>query len=186
WPATTALQPSIVPGELVEGEWIAPRAALARWEAGTALVAPPVHFFLQVLAEVGIEGGLARLRTAQGTFLRGIRKIEFRRGVLTFPVRALTSPPALTTNCMLLGFGDGGVLVDPGCADGGEQRRLIAALGAARERTGRRAIAIWLTHHHPDHVAGVETLRAALGGVPVLAHPATAERVANVGIRVDA
>ena len=44
--------------------------------------------------------------------------------------------------------------------------------------------AIWLTHHHPDHVGGVERLRASLG-VPVLAHPLTAERLAGRGIKVD-
>ena len=30
----------VIPGELVEGEWIAPAAALARWQAGTTMIAP--------------------------------------------------------------------------------------------------------------------------------------------------
>src|SRR5436190_1566094 len=188
WPESEALQPSIMPGELVEGEWIAPRDALDRWEEGSALAAPPVLFFLRVLAEDGLEPGtergVARLRDPWETYFGEHRRIEFRPGTLTFPVRSLTLPPAVTTNCILLGFGDC-VLIDPGCVDPAEQQRLVAALEAVRHRLGRRVTAIWLTHHHPDHVGGVEALRAALGGVPVLAHPLTAERVAAHGIRVD-
>jgi glyoxylase-like metal-dependent hydrolase (beta-lactamase superfamily II) len=45
-------------------------------------------------------------------------------------------------------------------------------------------VEIWLTHHHPDHVGGVEAVRAALG-VPVAAHPATAERLRPRGIVID-
>jgi glyoxylase-like metal-dependent hydrolase (beta-lactamase superfamily II) len=45
-------------------------------------------------------------------------------------------------------------------------------------------VAIWLTHHHPDHVGAVELLRRRLG-VPVAAHEATAERLAGRGITVE-
>lgn len=45
-------------------------------------------------------------------------------------------------------------------------------------------MAIWLTHHHPDHVGGVDALRHALG-VPVCAHRCTAERLARSGMSVD-
>jgi ribonuclease/clavin/mitogillin len=103
--------------------------------------------------------------------------------VLLFPLATRTLPPAATTNAYLLGFGEA-VLVDPGAAEPGEIDRLEAALAAARERLGRRVTAIWLTHHHPDHVGGVPALRRRLG-VPVLAHPATAERLAAHGLAID-
>jgi glyoxylase-like metal-dependent hydrolase (beta-lactamase superfamily II) len=100
-----------------------------------------------------------------------------------FPLAAATLPPASHTNAFLVGGGDV-VLIDPGSHFESENRRLLAALDAARARLGRRTVEIWLTHHHPDHVGGVEAVRRALG-VPVAAHPAAAERLAAAGIAVD-
>jgi glyoxylase-like metal-dependent hydrolase (beta-lactamase superfamily II) len=62
--------------------------------------------------------------------------------------------------------------------------RLSQALAALESDEGRRVRAIWLTHHHPDHVGGVQELRRRLG-VPVGAHRSTAERLAKIGIPVD-
>ena len=76
------------------------------------------------------------------------------------------------------------MLIDPGAVDPAENARLLGALEGVRARLGRRVTAIWLTHHHPDHIGGVQTMRQALN-VPVLAHGLTAERVAGDGITVD-
>jgi glyoxylase-like metal-dependent hydrolase (beta-lactamase superfamily II)/8-oxo-dGTP pyrophosphatase MutT (NUDIX family) len=183
WPEAEPRQPRMVPGESVEGGWIAPAAALAAWRRGDLLAAPPVLHILRVLAEDGPELGLPRLRDTAEASLGSFRTIEFRPGVLLFPLRTPTLPPAATTNAYLLGHGDA-VLVDPGSPFPEENQRLLAALEEAERRLGRRTTAIWLTHHHPDHIGGVETVRRALG-VPVLAHPATAERLAALGIEVD-
>jgi ribonuclease/clavin/mitogillin len=183
WPPTEAVQPEVLPGELESGEWIEPAAAWESWHRGDVLVAPPILHLLQVLAEDGPAAGLPRLLDPSEADLGPVRRIELRPGVLLFPVATRTLPPAATTNAYLLGFGET-VLVDPGAAEPTEIDRLEAALAAARERLGRRVTAIWLTHHHPDHVGGVPALRQRLG-VPVLAHPATAERLAAFGIAVD-
>lgn len=184
WPADRPTQPTIVPGELSFGEWIRPLEALSRWRRGDVMAAPPVLYFLTVLAEDGPETGLQRLRDAADSYVGEFRRIEFRPGTLVFPLQTLTLPPASTTNCILLGFGDA-VLIDPGAVDATENARLIAALADVHSRLGRRVTAIWLTHHHPDHIGGVQTIRQALS-VPVLAHALTAERVAADGIAVDA
>lgn len=176
-------EPRPVPPESEHGEWIAPDAALAQVESGEALAAPPVVHLLRVLGEAGPEGGLDRLLDTSETNLGPLRRIELRPGVLTFPQAAATLPPATHTNCFLLGGGEA-VLVDPGSPFEQENRKLVRALAAARDQLGREVVEIWLTHHHPDHVGGVEALRRALG-VPVAAHPATAERLAEVGIAVD-
>ncbi len=43
------------------------------------------------------------------------------------------------------------------------------------EREGTTITHILLTHHHWDHVYGLEELSQRFGGLPVLAHPKTAE-----------
>lgn len=53
----------------------------------------------------------------------------------------------------------GAIVVDPGDA---------AAVLAALSRHRLEAVAIWCTHHHHDHVGGLEPLLAEVGPVPVL------------------
>jgi ribonuclease/clavin/mitogillin len=182
WPADSKPQPRVVPGELAEGEWITPAAALARWQAGDVIVAPPILHLLQVLAEDGSEAGLPRLHDPVEANLGPFRRIEFRPGVVLLPLRTPTLPPATHTNAFLLGTGPA-VLVDPGSPWPAEQANLLAALISARDRLGRNVEAIWLTHHHPDHIGGAAAAAAALG-VPIEAHPETAAVLAGRGLAV--
>lgn len=177
WPPDASSEPSVHTGECEYGAWISPAEAWEAWHRGDVLAAPPILHILEVLSQDGPLKGLDRLRDPAETNLGPIRRVEMRPGVVMFPLLTHTLPPAATTNAYLLGTSDC-VLVDPGASSGQELDRLEAALAAARERLGRRVTAIWLTHHHPDHVGGVERLRASLG-VPVLAHAATAERLAR-------
>jgi endoribonuclease LACTB2 len=183
WPAGRSQQPEILPGELEHGEWIDPSAARECWRRGEVLAAPPILHILKVLAEDGPDAGLPRLVDPAESNLGPHRRVEMRPGVLMFPLPTATLPPASTTNAYLLGFGEA-VLVDPGPTDEREIDRLATALAVARERLGRRATAIWLTHHHPDHVGGAARL-AELLGVPIAAHERTADRLAERGITVD-
>ncbi len=176
-------EPTIVSAECEAGEWIAPALARALMESGKLLAAPPILHLCRVLAEDGPDDSRARLLDTREANLGPLRRIELRPHLLLFPLAAATLPPATHTNAYVLGSGDC-VLVDPGSPFAAENERLVAALAAAREQLGRRVTEIWLTHHHPDHVGGVETLRRALA-VPVAAHSATAERLAEQGIAID-
>ena len=172
----------VAPPESESGEWIAPARALDAIARGDAMAAPPIVHLLHVLAEAGPEAGIPRLIDTSEADLGPLRRIELRTGILLFPLAAATLPPSSHTNCFLVGTGDA-LLVDPGSPFPEENDRLLAALDAARERLGRRAIAILLSHHHPDHVGGAAEL-ARRTGLPVWAHAATAERVAPLGIAV--
>ena len=183
WPRRAALQPSFDRGECAAGEWVPPGEAVERWETGEVIAAPPVLHLLRVLAEDGPEAGLPRLRHPVEADLGPYRRIEFRPGVLLLPVATRTLPPADRTNAYLLGTGER-VLVDPGSPEPAEIDRLEAAVRAL-ERCGEgRVSAIWLTHHHPDHVGGAAALAERLR-LPIAAHRATAELLAERGITVD-
>ena len=90
-------------------------------------------------------------------------------GVALLPVLTPTLPPATHTNAVVLGQRRVTV-IDPASPWTDEQARLWEALA------DRTVEAILLTHHHADHVGGVEDLRRR-SGAPVIAHPATAARV---------
>lgn len=90
-------------------------------------------------------------------------------GVSVVPVLTPTLPPATHTNAWLLGERRVTV-IDPASPWADEQQRLWEAL------SGVTVEAILLTHHHQDHVGGVEDLRRRCGA-PVIAHPLTAARV---------
>lgn len=183
WPPGEAQQPRVASREAEKGEWIRPAAALDLWRRGKVITAPPILHILRVLHEAGPQDGLSRLRAPAEANLGPHRRIEFRPGVLLLPLATPTLPPASYTNCYVLG-GEEAVLVDPGSPYDREIDRLHAALVALAAQDGRRIRAIWLTHHHPDHVGGVGELRRRLG-VPVCAHRFTAERLAESGISID-
>jgi ribonuclease/clavin/mitogillin len=99
-----------------------------------------------------------------------------------FPLLSPTLPPATHTNAYLLGERQL-LLVDPGAKDPVENDRMLEIIDALR-RDEHELHGIFLTHHHNDHMAGTAYLRARLG-VPILAHPLTAERVEPRGLVVD-
>ncbi len=100
------------------------------------------------------------------------------------PLRTPTLPPATTTNAAIIGR-DRLLVVDPGSPHPDEQARLLAIL-TERHALGHHLAGIFLTHHHHDHLAGVEALRAQLAALglaaPVLAHPLTFERAPSLPV----
>ena len=182
WPPSESRQPSVIPGELTSGEWIRPSDALRCWLAGDVLLAQPTLETIRVLAEHGPEGR-RHLWLSESHEPNSPRSIEFRPAVRAIPLETRTLPPATHTNTLLLGDKDM-VLVDPGSSGQEELGSLRDIVDRESGRTGGRLRAIWLSHHHIDHVAGAEALRRHYS-VPVWSHALTAARLAGQGIVVE-
>src|SRR5207248_2482588 len=103
-----------------------------------------------------------------------IRPRELGSSLQLFPARTPTLPPATHTNSYALGGRDV-VLVEPATPYEDEQRAWIAWARALASQ-GRKLVAIVATHHHEDHVGGLDVLARELR-VPVWAHDATVERL---------
>jgi glyoxylase-like metal-dependent hydrolase (beta-lactamase superfamily II)/8-oxo-dGTP pyrophosphatase MutT (NUDIX family) len=167
--------------ELASAEWIAASTAFKRWQRSEILAVPPVLHALKTLAgglgENGaVDGRLVeRFLSSPNAHREPVRRIEFRQNYICFPVRTPTKPPATHTNCYLIYTSNEVVIIDPGSPYEDEQQALADSVDAllAEDRSVREII---LTHVHPDHVGGVNALRAHLGGmVKVAAHRLTAE-----------
>lgn len=158
-------------GEIVALDWLTPREARKRWQAGALRLSTPVAFVLQHLAALGLPDALPWLHKTPGLDLEKPNRFELRRGMGLVPVRSAALPPATHTNCVIWGE-DELYVIDPGAHDPAEQAHLLGHIEHL-VALGGTVKAILLTHGHTDHMAGVAAVRAAYE-VPVWAHPATA------------
>ena len=96
--------------------------------------------------------------------------------VQMIPLRTPTLPPATHTNSYLVGSGQA-LIVEPATPYADELERAVLWVEESR-RAGIEPIALFATHHHPDHVGGAKALSERLG-LPLWGHALTAERLAG-------
>jgi glyoxylase-like metal-dependent hydrolase (beta-lactamase superfamily II)/8-oxo-dGTP pyrophosphatase MutT (NUDIX family) len=175
-------EPRVRTGEFDAGGWTGAREAYDSWRRFELMAAPPVVHAVRTLAGGLTDDLYERFLSLPEAHRQPVRAIEFLPGFVCFPLRTPTKPPATTTNCYLVGARDF-IVVDPGSPYEDEQAALAEYVkGLIGE--GRTLREIVLTHHHPDHVGGVERLREQLGGGVVAAHGLTAEALGG-SVRVD-
>ena len=175
-------EPDVIAGELSEGEWITAASAYECWMSDQVVAVPPTLHALRTLA-AGITPNLVErflsIPQAQGEHAR---RITFRPNYICFPVRTPTRPPATHTCCYIVHNSKELLIFDPGSPYEDEQQALAECV-AEMISEGRRVREIILTHLHPDHVGGVNALKAHLGGdVSVAAHAETASALTDVHV----
>ena len=168
-------EPNVIAGELSGGEWLPARDAYARWMRDEVVAVPPTLHALRMLG-AGMTPDLVErflsIRQAHGV---PERQITFRPNYICFPVRTPTRPPATHTCCYIVHTSKEILIFDPGSPYEDEQQALAECVDEMIA-AGRQVREIVLTHHHPDHVGGVNALKVHLGGnVPVAAHKETAK-----------
>ena len=180
-PLPAGASPEVWPGELTEGVWLTPAAALRAYETSGLYIAYPVLETLRALVacKLDVQAAAEALEQRPGPGLEGGG--EMLHGIHLLPLRSVTLPPATHTNCYVLGTSDM-VVVDPGTPFDDEQRSLFGYLERLRSQ-GARLREVWITHHHEDHVAAATVLQQRLG-VPVCAHPHAAARL-HGQVRID-
>ena len=175
-------EPYVTAGELQEGEWITASDAYKRWLRDEVVAVPPTLHALRTIAD-GLTPDLVdrflSLNNARGEIAR---RITFRPNYICFPVRTPTRPPATHTCCYLIHTAKEMLIVDPGSPYEDEQQALAECVDDMIAE-GRRVRAIVITHLHPDHIGGVNVLKAHLGGnVPVAAHADTAAALTDIHV----
>jgi ribonuclease/clavin/mitogillin len=175
-------EPNVVAGELSGGEWLTARDAYQRWMRDEVVAVPPTLHALRNLADGMTPDLVDRFLLIEQAHGVPERQITFRPNYTCFPVRTPTRPPATHTCCYLVHTSKEFFIFDPGSPYEDEQQALADCVDELIAE-GRRVREIILTHHHPDHVGGVNILKAHLGGnVPVAAHEETAEALKDVHV----
>ena len=118
----------------------------------------------------------ARRHTKELTMLETFRESA---GLWRIPLPTPTLPPATATNHYLVGERQA-VLVDPSAPALANQDKLVALLAAAAQQ-GVAVTALFLTHHHQDHMGAAAALRARLD-LPVWAHARTAALLPELAV----
>lgn len=167
--------------ELDLGEWLRPSEAVARWQESRVLVSPPILHALRTLSG-GLENLEARFTAIPEARGGLVRRIEFRPGIVLFPVRTPTKPPATHTNCYVVGDREV-VIIDPASPYDDERDALDAFVDELIHLEGRCVKEIIASHLHPDHIGGIAHLAERIG-VPVAAHRLTAGALEGK-LRVD-
>lgn len=157
--------------ELELAEWIGAQAALAYAHELKRFVSAPTMAFIHHLAQTK-RHALAVLdqEDLDDVLLHHWIAADTYMVAMESPTLA----PATHTNSYIVAGSSSFIVIDPGSAKQTELDALFVVIDALIAR-GLKLEAIALTHHHIDHVCGVERVRERYPEVAVWAHELTAQ-----------
>jgi endoribonuclease LACTB2 len=160
------LELSVIPGELECGQWWDLAEALTSWKGARIFLAPPTQRALSCLERhCEFEAAAQAMEDESpeaGSFITVWPNLAY------IPMKTATLPPAQHTLCYLIEEPSGCLIVDPGSDEPSQLEHLKATLASRKQAP----IAALFTHHHPDHVGGLDWCRQQ--GLPLWMHDATA------------
>ncbi len=163
-----APKPQASPSEYTWLRFLHPETVLNAWRNFELLVPDPTRMVLEALAAGADAQGLQQLH---GAALQESLEFQIFPAIRCLPLLTPTLPPALHTNTYILGH-QKLVLVDPATPYPDERLRLQKLLS----QLDGQVTAVFLTHHHPDHVGAALWAKETFG-VPIWAHPRTKDRL---------
>jgi len=161
--------PRVAQGELESPALARPIDLVEAWRRFDLWLAPPTWLALEAMLP-GPTGIAERFAAADGAQGQDVRYFSCTPGVRGVPLVTPTLPPALHTNCYLVGHRRL-IAVDPATYDDSERHLFLTELGRL-EQQGAKLESIVLTHHHGDHVGSAQWL-AREKNVPIMAHAIT-------------
>ena len=160
------------PREFCDGAWISAEEAIERWQNGDAFLTTPLTKIVIAIADSSGNTDALPSVPALGEELESpptSETTEICGGVVLLPLKTLTIPPATHTNAVIVGKEEF-VVIDPGTSDPDHIQPLLDHIESRQEK-GQQLMGVVLTHHHRDHVGGLEPLRPLTD--KVFAHPET-------------
>ena len=152
--------------EFDEVRWDYPRVLLQEWKENKIKIPPPIVTILIELCELldeyrytikAIEEGKRKVGEI-GDVWADEKKILFAHGVECIPIKTATLPPAISTNCYILGYPKGQIIiVDPAAKDSNEIKKLERRITQLIEE-GHEIIATIFTHSHSDHIGDLKEI----------------------------
>ena len=132
-------------GEIAAACWQMPQQLLNSFDAGDALMVPPLRWMLKQLHQnpMGADFGDLSPQFDEDLY---VPKLELLSGLRMLPVPSNTFPPEKRTTAFILGDDSAPkILVDPSPESSAVLKKLIRTLWL------QDLNAIFLTHHHHDH-----------------------------------
>ncbi|RMG30124.1 MAG: MBL fold metallo-hydrolase [Methanobacteriota archaeon] len=156
--------------EAVEAKWAHPKDMIESFRTGKAIIPPPVLRLLKLFNGDEKEA-IAKSLEDQSKPVGLQTPVEFAEGLEHIPLRSYTAKPFQYTNLTIFRGDEATLLVDPGWNEEASNARPLL------ETIKTENVIVFLTHHHKDHIAGLDLVAEMFPDATVIGSRFTLERV---------